>query len=251
MTTPEMDAALAADVVVDFVAVEIVLPFAVIRLLHGSGQVTFPITDALDPESVPAPATFVGEDPVYGVLSGLDGTTEGLGTSAPRLRFVLTPPTRAAAAQLNLPTNQGWPVRMWYGCVHPFTGVVVPDPVQEFLGMLDQPRFVGGVKRGHAVEYDVASAMELLFAAEEGQRLNHAQHLRAFPGELGLQYVSEIERQLPWGADVARSPMIAASDGGYPGTGTGGGGVGGGGGGFVGGGGGRDGGFTPVIVNRV
>ena len=174
--------------------------------------------------------------------------TEGLGTSAPRLRFVLNPPGRAAAAQLNLPTNQGWPVRMWYGLVDPVSGVVIPDPDLEFIGMLDQPRFVGGVERAHAVEYDVASAMELLFAAEEGQRLNHAQHQRAFPGEGGLRYVSEIERQLPWGADVARSPLIAATDGNYgtsPGTGSpsgGGGGTSGSGGGGGGTGGGWSGG---------
>ena len=66
--------------------------------------------------------------------------------------------------------------------------------------------------------------------------------LALVPGELGLQYVSEVERQLPWGADVARSPMTPASDGGYSagnangGGGGSGGGGGGGGGGNVGGG---------------
>lgn len=245
MTTPQMDAALNAPVIVDFVAVEVVLPFATIRLITGASEVTFPIADALTGAVVQA--TFKGEDPTYGTVAGIDGITEGLGTTAPRLRFALNPPTRAASAQLNLPTNQGWPVRMWYGLVDPVTGAIIPDPEQEFIGWLDQPRFVGGPDRAHAVEYDVACAMELLFAAEEGQRLNHAQHVRAFPGELGLQWVSEIERQLPWGADTARSPMIAATDGNYgtsPGTGNpgGGGGMGGGSGGGWGGGGGGGGG---------
>lgn len=232
MTTAEMDTALAAPVVCDFVAVEVILPFYSLRLLDGASQVTWQVPHYVN--GVLESRTFYGEDATYGTMAGMEGVTEGLGTSAPRLRFRINPPTLAAAAQLNLPGNQGSSIRMWYGCVDLATGAVIPDPDLLFWGWLDQPRFVGGVDTPQGVEYDVASAMELLFAAEEGQRLNHAMHLRVFPGELGLQYVNEVERQLPWGVDTARSPMIASTDGGYtppPGVGGGGGGGGGSGGG--------------------
>lgn len=235
MTTPAMDAALSGAVVTDFVAVEVILPFKTLRLLDGGSMVTFPVAD---PETgVAVNRTFTGEDDTYGVLSGMEGVTEGLGTSAPKMRVVIRPPTLAASAQLNLPGNQGSLFRLWYGCVEQVTGAVVLYPEMLFWGWLDQPRYVGGKDTVPGVEYDVASAMELLFAAEEGQRLNHAFHTRVFPGELGLQYVTEVERQLPWGVDTARSPMISATDGGYSsgggggGTGTGGGSGGGGGGG--------------------
>lgn len=240
MTTLAMDNALAAPFVVDFMAVELVLPFQTIRLLAGASSLKFAVPDAIT--NAPGPVqTFSGVDATYGTLSGIEGTTEGLGTSAPRLRLTLNPPTRAAAAQLNLPTNQGAMVRLWYGCLNVTTGEVIPDPLPLFWGKLDQPRVVGGPERATGVEYDAASAMESLFAAEEGQRLNHAFHLRVFPGELGLQYVTEVERNLPWGQNVARAAMIAASDGGYvasPGTGSPGGGGGWTGGGGSGGGGG-------------
>ena len=251
MTSPAMDAALAAPVIVDFMAVEVALPFATIRLLAGASELKFPVPDPTT--GIPgAVQTFTGEDPVYGTLSSIDGTTEGLGTSSPRLRITLNPPTRVAAAQLNLPTNQNAMVRLWYGCLNVTTGEVIPDPLSLFWGKLDQPRFVGGPTRAHGVEYDAASAMESLFASDEGQRLNHAFHIRVFPGELGLQYVTEVERNLPWGQNVARAAMIAASGGGYdtaPGTGSP-----GGGGGWTGGGGGGGGGggtFTTRTLQPV
>lgn len=245
MTTPQMDTALAAPVIVDFIAIEVLLPFHSLRLLGGSSEIPFAVPDPVT--GIPAVQLFTGEDAAYGTLTAMDGTTEGLGTSAPRLRFTIVPPTLVAAGRLNEPANQGSLIRMWYGLVDAVSGVVIPDPELLFEGRLDQPRFVGGPDRAHAVEFDAASAMDRLFAAEEGQRLNHAFHSRMFPGENGLLYVSEVERQLPWGTDVARSAMIAAADGGYPGTGTGGGGGAGGGGGSTGGGGGGGGTFTPPI----
>jgi hypothetical protein len=216
MTTPDMDFALSQPLVPDFVAVEVVLPFYTLRLLDGASRVTFPVQNIVT--GVVEDATFVGEDATYGTLGGLESVSEGLGTSSPKLRFVIRTPTLTAAAQLNLPTNQGSPIRMWYGVVHPEYGNVIPSPEELFWGELDQPRFVGG-RRARAVEYDVSSAMELLFAAEEGQRLTHAFLQSYAPGAMGLEYVVDVERQLPWGSDVARPPLVSAANGGYGGPG--------------------------------
>lgn len=240
--TPAMDELLTDGAYVpDFLAVEILLPFTALRLLAGASQVTFPVDDLTTGAEVPQ--TFVGESEQYGTIGAIEGSSEGLGTTSPRMRVIVRPPTNAAAAQLNLPTNQMSQVRIWYGVCHPETGVVLGTE-QHFWGFMNQPRFVGGA-RDRAVEYDVSSAMDYLFANEEGQRLNHQTLTRAFPGARGLEYVSDIERQLPWGSDAARSPLISAAGGGYTGGGGGYSGGGGSGAGGGGGGGGR-GGLTPV-----
>lgn len=229
MTTPQMDAALAKSVVPDFVALEIVLPFYTLRLIDGASRVTFPVQN-MD-TGVTAPATFVGEDATYGTMGGLEAASEGLGTSAPKMRFSINCPTNAAAAQLNLPSVQGSNVRMWYGVIDYATGAVVPSPEELFWGQLDQPRFVGG-RRARAVEFDTSSAMELLFNADEGQRLNHAFLTSYAPADMGLEYVVDVERQLPWGSEAGRPPLVSAAGGGYnpaAGGGGAGGGMGGGG----------------------
>lgn len=228
MTSPALDAELAKPIAAVFAAIEIRAPTFTLRLLDGASEVTFPVDDAVT--GVVAPATFKGSDPVLGTLGALRSMSEGIGTEAPRLRIELRPPTRVAAATLNLPTNQGALVRMWFGAVSLIDGTVI-EPSLEFLGNLDVPKYIGGKAR--RVEYDVFSPWEALFAEAEGDRLNHENHTRAFPLERGLEFVSDVERQLPWGADVPKSPMISAAQGaggggGYNSGGGGGGGYGGG-----------------------
>ena len=211
MTTPAMDFALEQPFVPDFAAVEVRLPFYTLRLLAGGSQVTFMVPDLLT--DIPAPQTFFGEDEVYGTLGSLEATSEGLGTVSPKMRLAINPPTHAAAAQLNLPTNQMAQTRLWYGVLNPETGEVIGTELQ-FWGFLNQPRFIGG-QQNRAVEYDVSSVLDFLFANDEGQRLNHQTLTKAFPGARGLEYVSDIERTLPWGSDAARSPLISAANGNY------------------------------------
>lgn len=235
MTTPALHAALTAPAAHVFFCVEILAPTFSLRLLDGASEVTFPVENLVrtgevwSGTGVLEPRTFKGSDDTYGTLGSLETITEGLGNQAPRLRLALRPPSRTAAATLNLPTNQGAAVRMWFGALHLETGAVI-DPVEIFTGELDVPRYLGG--RDRRVEYNVFSAWEYLFADGEGERLNHAQHTKAFPGEMGLEWVSDIERQLPWGADVPKSRAVSsaqATSGGTPGGGGGfGGGTGGG-----------------------
>lgn len=218
MTTPAMDFALEQSFVPDFLAVEVQLPFYTLRLIDGASQLDMPVPDLLT--GVETVQTFRGEDPTYGTMGAMDATTEGLGTNAPTMRMVVRCPTLAAAAQLNLPTNQDANVRMWYGVVNYETGAVLGVELL-FWGWLNQPRFATAANQ-RDVEFDVASAMELLFDNNEGQRLNHQTLTKAFPGARGLEYVSDIERTLPWGSDAARSPLISAAGGGYTGGGGGG-----------------------------
>lgn len=210
-----LDNALRADLAHVFFAIEIRAPTFTLRLIDGASEVTFPVphpdTGALEAQ------TFTGSDPVFGTLGSLETMSEGLGNQAPRMRLYLRPPTREGAATLNLPTNQGSLVRMWFGALHLQTGEVIEvDDV--FTGELDVPKYAGGKTR--RVELNVFSAWEYLFTEGEGERLNHAQHTRAFPGEMGLEWVSDIERQLPWGADVPKSPAVSSAQGSSGGSGV-------------------------------
>ena len=232
----DMVTALDAPVIVRFFACEIVLPDYTLRLLDGASQVTF---DG---------RTFVGEDPTYGTLGQVQAITEGLGTEAPRMRMPLYPPTLAACARLNQMDVQGSPVTAWWGVCDPVSGVVLPDPEVMFVGEIDLPKYLRG-KGKRAVELDCCSAWEFLFVQDEGQRLNDAHQQTIDPTDRGLEYVSEVERQLPWGADAPRSPMVSSRGStGYGGGGGGGGGRGGGGGGYLDGTGGIGGNpYGPII----
>jgi hypothetical protein len=226
-----MVAAAAEATVHRFAALEVVMPEGdPIRILDGASEVTW--TDG------GVERTFVGEDDTYGALGSLSAVTEGIGTEAPRLKFSLKPPTLAASAALVQPGVQGAPVTLWLGLVHPQTGLVLPDPEVLFVGNLDVPKYMRGKGR-RVVDLDAHSAWESLFAVEEGQRLNDAFHARSYPAELGLVYVTEVERQMPWGGDGARPVLVSSRGsggiGGIGGGGTVGGWTGGSGGGGVGG----------------
>lgn len=210
---PDMLAAVAEATVFRFAALEIILPGGTpLRLLDGASEATF--TDG------GVERTFKGEDDTYGSLGQIQAVAEGLGVEAPRLKFALRPPTLAASAALCQPNIQGCPVTLWLGLVHPTSGLVLPDPEVLFVGNLDVPKYLRGSRR-RVVEIDAFSAWESLFAVEEGQRLNDAFHARMYPAELGLVYVTEVERQMPWGGDGARPALVSSR--GSTGIGTGGG----------------------------
>jgi len=180
-----------------FVAVEVGLATGgFLRLVDGAGEVTF------------GGRTFLGRDPAYGVLAGLEAITDGFGDSAPGLRLGINPPTAAAAATLAGAAMQGQPVILWVGTVIPTTGAIVASPVLVFTGDVDQ----GVVSIGtgtRRVDLDCVSIWERLFDDSQGVRLTDAFHQSAYPGELGFEYVTDISRQLPWGQDGPRPNVVA------------------------------------------
>ena len=56
---------------------------------------------------------------------------------------------------------------------------------------------------------EAVSVWERLFDDGEGVRLTNAYHQSAWPGELGFEFVTAVQRQLPWGADTPRPSVIA------------------------------------------
>jgi len=98
-------------------------------------------------------------------------------------------------------------VTIWVGALDKVTGAVAADPHVLFVGEVDVPTLSGDAE-SRSLQYSVTSVFELLFEVDEGARLNNAFHQSVWPGELGFEYVSEVQRQLPWGAETARPAAV-------------------------------------------
>lgn len=189
-----LDTALSGAHVLDFYALQIELPSYTLRLVDGSGFVTF------DGD------TYVGEDAIYGTIGSIEPISDGSENTSPRLNIVLLPPTNVAAADLASPAAQGSAVSVWYGAINPATGLVIDTPHLEFIGTLDVATLRVG--KGRSLELEVASIWDALFPRDDGARLNAAFHQSVWPGELGFEFVTDVQRQLPWGADAPRPVVI-------------------------------------------
>lgn len=193
--SPGLDTALAGAHVLLFVAVEIVLPGATIRLLDGPGNVQI------------FGNAYAGEDPTYGVLGPVEAISDGTDAEAPRISISLFPPTTAAAVTLAAGNAQGSAVNVYFGALNPATGLVVDDPDLIFVGEIDVP-ILRVAKGSRVLEYEVASVWDRFFRNDEGARLTDAFHQSIWPGERGFEYVTEVQRQLPWGVDGPRPSVI-------------------------------------------
>lgn len=197
-----MLAAASADGLIPFVAVRLTLRSGVvIAWLDASFVATFTANGMT--------STFVGEDPIYGVLAAVEDISDGGEDEAPRTRIHINPPTLSAMSALAQSVNQGSKVEIWEGLIDRASGLVVPDPDLAFEGFYDQPSWQPG---SLDLTIDCGSIFELFFENEEGVRLNDSFHQSIWPGELGFEYAQEIEsRKLPWGQQGVARPITVAS----------------------------------------
>jgi hypothetical protein len=172
-----------------FAGVEIELASGWLRLLVGSGLVT------IDGK------TYVGDDPTYGVLAALDAVNDGMGSTAPSLRVTLNPKTASAAAELAGQDMQGRSVFLWIAALDRTTGGGLDAPVLVFSGEVDQGVLTVG-QGLRTLELDCVSVWERLFDNDDAVRLTNAYHQAAWPGETGFEFVTDINRALPWGQDL-------------------------------------------------
>lgn len=201
-----LDAALKSAAPLVCVLIKIELPGHTIRLLDGGGEVSF------------GGETFTGEDDIYGVLDAVEPITEQVGTEAPAVRFTFLPASLDALADITNPGNQGSPVHVWFGAVSPATGQIIGDPELLFLGELDTAEAEAS-ESATVISFDAVSAWERLFEGNEGRRLNDKYWQSIYPGALGMQFVTEIQRDLPWGYDAPRPGVVTDTNGGGSNTG--------------------------------
>lgn len=183
-----------------FIAVLVDLPDGPLRLLDGSGEVTF------------GGETFVGGDPDFGVLASIEKMSQGLGNEAPALRLTINPPTNAASASLAAPGNQGATVRAWFGVLDQATGAVIGEPYLLFDGDVDQPILNVG-EGSRSLTLECVSAIERAREDDEGVRLNDTFHQSIWPGELGFEFVTEVGHDDPWGRDEPKPGASRAGGG--------------------------------------
>jgi hypothetical protein len=180
-----------------FVGVEIQLPDnGWLRLLDGAGAVSF------------SGKTFIGDDPTFGVLDTLEAIADGFGDEAPSIRLGLNPKTASAGAILAGQNMQGRPVLIWLGVLDPATGAPKEPPLLIYWGEVDQGILHVG-QGSRKLSLECVSVWERLFDDGEGVRLTNAYHQDAWPGELGFEFVTGVQRQLPWGGETPRPAVVS------------------------------------------
>lgn len=213
MLDPVLAAELGQPRILIFGAVEILTPGGAIRLLDGAGE-------------VPIGANrFVGRDPTWGVLDSIRGLSESMSDTSPAVTIGILPSGDLALSALIDPALQGSAVSVTIGAIDRVTGLAVGEPYVFFAGEIDVPtvKWAGNDRR---MEFRAGSIGERLFSVEEGRRLSHAFHTKVWPGELGLEFVTDIESTVPWGQQLKTDSNAVRSD--LPGYGASGGFTGGG-----------------------
>lgn len=200
----DLNAAVSADEVILFNAVQIVLPTMTINLLDSAGIATFPVNGVA--------TTFTSIDPVFGSLASVDSAGSQMGNETPRCAIVLLPPSVEAIGVLTDPNNQGSPVRAFIGAVDGATGQVIG--VHQFWnGMLD---LAYGMDDGtsQSVELDTVSVLAKFLTRKEGRRLTVSWQQTHFPGAKGLAFNVAATETPTWGTEGIYGTGISTGTGG-------------------------------------
>lgn len=131
-----------------------------------------------------------------GALGRIDTVKEVLGIEATALKFTISgvdPDNIAIALGENY---QGRSARMWLAFAE--TGGIVADPNLVFAGRIDQMAISDGVSATISV---TAESRLAFWARPKMRRFSDADQREEFPGDLGMQYISELAsgREIPWG----------------------------------------------------
>jgi len=156
-----------------------------------------------------APATFLESSDTYGRLAGIGEISDGIADEAPTTPFVIMLPSADAMAELVAPAVQNSRVRIWNLALDPVTGLVLGTPELWFRGRSDAA-VLNIDEASYAISVDVKSALARAQRTNEAAKVNNGFHQRCRPGEKGFQYVSSVNRSIPWGSDTPVSPLSGA-----------------------------------------
>lgn len=184
---PALETALRAAAPLVCLLIKIELPDHTIRLIDGGAPVLF------------GGELYSSEDPIYGVPSFIEDTSDQIGDEAPAMRMGMLPPTNLAIAGLTSPVAQGSPVFFWFGAINPETGTLIGEPDLQFWGRLDVPE-ISHPEGERALIFDIVSAWEVLFDNNEGYRWNSAFWTYLFGSNArAFDAVTNVGRKLFWG----------------------------------------------------
>jgi hypothetical protein len=159
-------------------------------------------------------ATFAETDPTYGRLAGIGEISDGVADEAPVTTFVLLPPSTEAMAALVAPDVLNSQVRIWNLTLDPVLGTVLGTPELWLKGRSDAPVLTVD-KKVFSLSVDARSVLARALRPNEAARLNNGTHQRCRPGEKGFQFISSVNRSIPWGSDTPVTPLGGAQAAAY------------------------------------
>lgn len=192
-----LQTALEGEVVNPFFAVEIGHPEKTIRLLDFAGVLSF------------ASVTWYGIDDDIGALGALEVINDQSGgDEIPEFQIVIRPVDTNTLAALSVPEAQGAGVQLIVGAYSPSTGLVVGDPEVIFYGYIDEVDTVLDAANT-MVTFTCVSDFVAFQIDDEAMTLSDSFHQSVWSGEEGLEFMTDVEQQMPWGAEGARPEVVA------------------------------------------
>jgi len=119
---------------------------------------------------------------------------------------------------LTQPNMQRSPISLWFVSLDPLTHIVV-EKEDWFFGVIDIPTF-RETSEGRVVDMSLVSLTELFFRSNDGNRMSEENHKRVNPGELGLDNMTGVEVDVPWGVETRPRNTGGSGQGSGSGGGT-------------------------------
>ena len=183
----------ASGVLTAGILIKVELPSGTIRVCDG-GVALF------NGEGDDATHIYRSEDSRFGTIAGADALTEGIGSEVPATALTFLPNGNEASEALTSPDMQFSPVSIWLIEKDPVSGVTINQELF-FKGVVDVPTFREG-SEGRLIDMRLVALSELFFQGNDGNRLSEENHKRIHPGERGLDNMTGVEIEVPWGTET-------------------------------------------------
>jgi len=141
---------------------------------------------------------YASEDATYGWLGGMGAIEDGADGQATVCDLTILCDDTALSLWID-PTVQGSVVTIHLGALDRDTGLLIGGPDLLFRGELDQPRLMSGV--GQALIFSCITEEARMLEPNEEQRLTDSFHQSVWPGDLGCEHVSDVEKKIYWRAN--------------------------------------------------
>ena len=142
--------------------------------------------------------TYKAEDATYGALGVIGAIEDGADGQATVCDLTILCDGTAMALWID-PVEQGSLVTIHVGAVTPSTGLLIGEPELLFRGELDQPRLAAG--RSQTLIFDCITEEARMLEPNEEQRLTDSFQQSVWPGDLGNEHISDVEKKIYWRAD--------------------------------------------------
>lgn len=152
--------------------------------------------------------TYTASDDIFGVISSIEGLSEGVGDEVPALRIGFKPPGTSQPADLSKPGYQNARVVARIAEFDVDTGLITQILSTEFIGILDTTTVTRG-KGVYDLDCVVVADGERLFQKNIGNSLSSGFHKSVWPGENGEANATGLSVPVAWG--VESPPTYTAS----------------------------------------